>query len=87
MHRQRSEYPADSSKDTASDSDKNKEEIQSAINSLFEDAEKLISIIDGVNVRVTNLAAATEQIAASADVISTISSDLRDKLYELNRSR
>ncbi len=78
---------ADSSKDTASDSDRNKEEIQNAINSLLEDAEKLISIIDGVNVRVTNLAAATEEIAASADVISTISSDLRDKLNELNRSR
>ena len=78
---------ADSSKDTASDSDKNKEEIQNAINSLFEDAQKLISIIDGVNVRVTNLAAATEEIAASADVISTISSGLRDKLNELNRGR
>lgn len=78
---------ADSSKDTASDSDRNKEEIQNAITALFGDAEKLISVIDGVNVRVTNLAAATEEIAASADVISTISSDLRDKLNELNRSR
>ncbi|MCM1428151.1 MAG: methyl-accepting chemotaxis protein [Eubacterium sp.] len=75
---------ADSSKDTASDSDRNKSEIQSAITTLFGDAEKLISIIDGVNVRVTNLAAATEEIAASADMISTISSDLKDKLSELN---
>lgn len=78
---------ADSSKDTASDSDKNKEEIQNAINSLFEDAEKLISIIDDVNLRVTNLASVTEEIAASADVISSISSGLRGKLSELNRGR
>ncbi|MBD5453526.1 MAG: 4Fe-4S dicluster domain-containing protein [Lachnospiraceae bacterium] len=78
---------ADSSKDTASDSDKNKEEIQNAINSLFEDAEKLISIIDGVNLRVTNLASVTEEIAASADVISSISSGLRGKLSKLNRNR
>ncbi|MDE7341886.1 MAG: 4Fe-4S dicluster domain-containing protein [Lachnospiraceae bacterium] len=74
---------ADSSKDTASDSDRNKEEIQSAIANLLGDAEKLIDIIDSVNVRVTNLAASTEEIAASADVISTISSDLRGKLKEL----
>lgn len=76
---------ADSSKDTASDSDKNKEEIQNAITVLLGNAERLISIIDGVNVRVTNLAAATEEIAASADMISTISSDLKGKLDKLHR--
>ncbi|MCM1039609.1 MAG: methyl-accepting chemotaxis protein [Ruminococcus sp.] len=75
---------ADSSKDTASDSDKNKEEIQDAINNLFSDAEKLITVIDGVNTRVTNLAASTEEIAASADMVSTISADLRDKLSRLH---
>ena len=77
---------ADSSKDTASDSDRNKEEIQGAINNLFTDAENLISVIDGVNTRVTSLAASTQEIAASADVISTISSDLRDKLSRLHNN-
>lgn len=77
---------ADSSKDTASDSDRNKEEIQNAITNLLGNAEKLIDVIDGVNVRVTNLAASTEEIAASADMISTISSDLREKLRNLERS-
>lgn len=48
------------------------------------DAERLINVIDGVNLRVTNLAAATEEIAASADMVSTISADLKDKLAELN---
>ncbi len=76
---------ADSSKDTASDSDANKEQIQAAISDLLTDAKKLISVIDGVNLRVTNLAASTEEIAASADMVSTISSDLKDKLAQLNR--
>ncbi len=77
---------ADSSKDTASDSDRNKEEVQNAINNLFSDTEKLISIIDGVNIRVTNLAASTEEIAASADMVSTISADLREKLNRLHNN-
>jgi len=75
---------ADSSKDTASDSDSNKEQIQVAITELLNKAGKLIEIIDGVNVRVTNLAASTEEIAASADMVSTISADLKDKLAQLN---
>lgn len=75
---------ADSSKDTASDSDANKEQIQTAITELLTDAKKLISVIDGVNLRVTNLAASTEEIAASADMVSTISGDLKEKLAELN---
>ena len=75
---------ADLSKDTASDSDSNKGQIQGAITELLENAEKLIEIIDSVNVRVTNLAASTEEIAASADMVSDISSDLKDKLAALN---
>ncbi len=75
---------ADSSKDTASDSDLNKEQIQSAITVLLEKAEKLIEIIDGVNARVTNLAASTEEIAASAETVSTISTDLKSKMERLN---
>lgn len=75
---------ADSSKDTASDSDSNKEQIQVAITELLGQAGKLIDVIDGVNVRVTNLAASTQEIAASADMVSTISADLKDKLARLN---
>jgi len=75
---------ADSSKDTASDSDANKGQIQTAISELLKDAERLISIIDSVNLRVTNLAASTQEIAASADMVSTVSADLKEKLSELN---
>ena len=74
---------ADLSKDTASDSDANKEQIQGAIAELLSDAEKLIEIIDSVNVRVTNLAASTEEIAASADMVKSVSNDLKDKLRSL----
>lgn len=76
---------ADSSKETASDSDANKEQIQTAISDLLKDAGKLIDVIDGVNLRVTNLAASTEEIAASADMVSTISADLKHKLDQLNK--
>ena len=75
---------ADLSKETASDSDSNKEQIQGAISVLLGNAEKLIEIIDSVNVRVTNLAASTEEIAASADVVSNISANLKDKLAVLS---
>lgn len=74
---------ADLSKDTASDSDSNKEQIQGAITELLENAEKLIEIIDSVNVRVTTLAASTEEIAASADIVKTVSANLKDKLSVL----
>ena len=49
-----------------------------------DNAGKLIDIIDGVNVRVTNLAASTEEIAASADMVSNISADLKNKMERLN---
>lgn len=75
---------ADLSKDTAGDSDSNKEQIQEAITQLLGKAGKLIEVIDGVNVRVTNLAASTEEIAASADMVSTISADLKERLIQLN---
>lgn len=75
---------ADLSKDTASDSDSNKEQIQGAIAELLSDAEKLIEVIDSVNERVTNLAASTEEIAASADTVKAVSSGLKQKLESLN---
>ena len=74
---------ADSSKDTASDSDANKEQIQVAIEELLGDARELINVIDSVNVRVTNLASSTQEIAASADMVTSISAELKTKLRRL----
>lgn len=75
---------SDLSKDTASDSDSNKEQIQGAITDLLTDAEKIIEIIDTVNERITNLAASTEEIAASADTMKTVSAALKEKLTTLD---
>lgn len=75
---------ADLSKDAAGDSDSNKEQIQDAITQLLGASKKLMDIIDNVNLRVTNLAAATEEIAASTDMVSTISADLKEKIDRLN---
>lgn len=75
---------ADSSKDTASDSDSNKEQIQTAVTELLSKAGRLIEIIDSVNARVTNLAASTQEIAASADTVNTISAKLKEKLTQIN---
>lgn len=75
---------ADFSKDAASDSDSNKEQIQEAVTQLLAAAKNLINIIDSVNLRVTNLAASTEQIAASANMVSEISTGLKGKMEKLN---
>lgn len=74
---------ADSSKETAADSDTNKAQIEDALQKLSAEAQKLIATIDDVNVRVTNLAASTQEIAASADMVGSISADLKEKMNSL----
>lgn len=74
---------AEDSRVTAGDSNSNKEEIGDAIAKLMEESNHLIEIIDEVNARMTNLAASTEEIAASADVVAEISDELQNKIAEL----
>lgn len=76
---------SESSKDTALDSNKNKEEIVNAMNKLADEAEHLIQIVDEVNERISNLAASTQEIAASATMIGEVSDELKDKFDELNQ--
>ena len=76
---------SDSSKNTAGDSNSNKEEISMALKKIEAEADHLITIIDEVNERITNLAASTEEISASADVITDVASNLRGKMQELDR--
>lgn len=75
---------SDTSKETAEDSNSNKEEISVAMNVISRNAEELIQIIAGVNERITNLAATTEEISASTDVVRGISENLKSKIDELN---
>lgn len=76
---------SESSKDTALDSNKNKDEIVNAMNTLAEESEHLIRIVDEVNERISNLAASTQEIAASATMIGEVSDELKDKFENLNR--
>lgn len=76
---------SDLSKDAASNSSDNKEEIEDKIGEILHNMESLSEIIDSVNMRVTNLAASTEEIAASADVLGGVSSNLKEKIAELSK--
>lgn len=70
---------SESSRSTAQDSQRNKEEIVVAMNTLNEEAEKLMKIVDEVNGRITTLAASTEEIAASTDLVNEVTADLKEK--------
>lgn len=74
---------SENSRATAVDSNNNKEEISKAIENLLRESEHLVEIVNEVNERMTNLAASTEQIAASTDTVQEISSDLKKKAESL----
>lgn len=76
---------SESSRDTALDSNKNKEEIVNAMDVLADEADRLMQIVDEVNERISNLAASTEEIAASATMIGEVADQLKDKFDELSR--
>ena len=74
---------AENSKNTATDNNLNKQNIEIAITKLLQDSENLTNTLNNVNVRTQNLAAATQEIAASADVVSNISNAVKGKLKYL----
>ena len=75
---------SETSKDTAQDSNKNKDAIVQAIEHLTTEADHLMEIVDDVNGRISNLAASTEEIAASASMIGEVSDELKNKFERLN---
>lgn len=68
----------------ADDSNRNKEQISAAMDKLTENSQKLMAVVDDVNGRISNLAASTEEIAASAAVIGQIANELHDKFERIN---
>lgn len=74
---------AENSRVTAGDSNCNKDDIRQAMEILTDEANHLTEVIDEVNERMTNLAASTEEIAASADVLAGISNELQVKIQEI----
>ena len=71
------------SKEAATNSNNNKNEIDKAINSIKDEISRLIKVIDEVNDRMSTLAASTEEIAASTDNITSISDNIKKILSEL----
>ncbi|MCX4328644.1 MAG: methyl-accepting chemotaxis protein [Lachnospiraceae bacterium] len=74
---------ATSSRDTASRSNESQEKILQYVSKIIEDSKNLMDITTDINIRVDSLAASTEQIAASADIILSASDDVKDKLAGL----
>ena len=66
------------------DSNNNKDAIVQAIEHLTTEADHLMEIVDDVNGRISNLAASTEEIAASASMIGEVSDELKNKFEKLN---
>jgi len=75
---------SDVSRGAADDSSKNKDQIVAAMTKLMESSENLMKVVDNVNERITNLAASTEEIAASATMIGQVASELRDKFDRIS---
>lgn len=68
----------------ADDSNRNREQISAAMDRLTENSQKLMEVVDDVNGRINNLAASTEEIAASATVAGQIANKLRGEFERIN---
>ncbi len=74
---------SESSKATSDDSDRNKNEIMNAMEELNQEAAKLMEVVDEVNARISNLAASTEEIAASAITVGKIADTLKEQFHSI----
>ncbi|MBQ2745734.1 MAG: 4Fe-4S binding protein [Lachnospiraceae bacterium] len=74
---------SDSSRSAAQDSNQNSVEIRKFMEGLTEQADNLARLIKQVDDRVSNFAAATEEISASTRIVEDMSKSVQDKLGEL----
>ena len=72
-----------SSKETANSSNAGQKKIEYAINDILKDAQNLLGVVDTVCNRTQNLAASTEEMAASSANITEISNVIKGKLETL----
>lgn len=73
------------SRNTATRSNESHERILSSIGKILKDTETLLATVLGIDSRVENLAAATEEISASADLILGTAGQVKTKLESLTR--
>lgn len=76
---------SDSSRGAAQDSNKNSAEVREFMENLMEQADTLSELVVKVDGRVSNLAAATEQISASTKMVESLSKQIQDKLAEIEQ--
>ncbi len=77
---------ASNSKDTAGRSNENQEKMLKSIQEILRDTHELMEVIEGVNTRTQNLAASSEEIAASSDIILQTANRVKDELDKLVES-
>lgn len=77
---------AETSRTLAGESDDNRVEIVEAVRMLLEETVTLTHSIAEINDRLTNLAASTQEIVAEADVVKSISENVKVRLEELNQT-
>lgn len=71
------------SRETATKSNVSQERILQSIGGILRDTEHLLSTVSGINGRIENLAAATEEISASADLILNTADHVKQSLAGL----
>ncbi len=71
------------SKETANESGIANENIQTAMTGIVEETRELLRVVDSVNSRIVNLAAATERISASTEVVEEVVELVQSELQEL----
>ena len=71
------------SKETAESSGEANRSIENAIKTIVTETEQLLEIVNSVNERVQNLAASTEEMSASAGIVSAGMEEVREKLAAL----
>jgi methyl-accepting chemotaxis protein len=71
------------SSETATRSNDSQTKIMSSVSHIVEDTHRLNQIIEGVNDRTESLAAATQEITASMEVILNTANEIKEKLKAL----
>ena len=77
---------ATNSSETATRSNENQNKIMGSISKIIEDTNRLRTTIDAVNSRTQNLAASTEEIAASVAVVLETANNMKDQLSILQNT-
>ncbi len=74
---------AESSKETVTESSQTKSDIENNVNTILQEADQLLEILHTVDDKTQNLAASSEEIASSIQLISDITSDVTEKLEQI----